>query len=147
MPEIGSEIIMNYALAVIFVVGYAVISIIVFIRRQNRPAERSRQNQTPEWLRPRSEQVPTPARRPQPASPQGSLIDINCATERELATLPGVTPEMAKTASFMQQNGGFASLGDFIKRLNITASSAELSAHACCSSLTRAHSTGRTLDI
>ena len=138
------DIISRYVLAILIVFGYIIGAFIMNIRRtRNNPANRPRQNSSPEWRRHKKEEVRQPAQE----HGTGSLIDINCATEKELATLPGLTAETAKTAYFVQQNGGFDSLSDFTKRLNISTPINELSVRAYCAPLLRGHSVGRMLDI
>ena len=51
---------------------------------------------------------------------RGSLLNINQATEAELLALPGVNIIMAKKAvKYIERNGGFASVEDFIKKMKI----------------------------
>lgn len=61
-----------------------------------------------------------------PTSPQEQLIDLNSASEAQLASLPGIGPIIAKRANALREQGRrFASAEDFGEALNITSHNVE----------------------
>ena len=76
------------------------------------------------------------------------IIDINSASETELAALPGMTQEKAVYAYVMQRNGGFSSLHDFVKRVGFNPVDAmQLPARVCCLPQKPSRGEGRVLDL
>jgi len=57
---------------------------------------------------------------PPPPAAQNRLLDVNGATEAELAMLPGLGPELAKRAVYLRaQHGGFRSFRHFAEQLQL----------------------------
>lgn len=57
---------------------------------------------------------------PPPQAPQNRLLDLNTATEAELAMLPGMGPETARQAVYLRtQHGGFRSFRHFAEQLQL----------------------------
>jgi len=71
------------------------------------------------------QQVPPPLRKDPiattslSAAPDDNLLDLNAATEEQLATLPGVGPIFAKKAVSLQKKGGFVSIDHFGEVLDL----------------------------
>ena len=78
--------------------------------------------QNPPAPQPAPQPVPKPIPRPapQPMPQSAAPVDINCCTQSELMTLPGIGVVQAKKAmEYREQNGGFRSLDEFVEVLQI----------------------------
>ena len=149
----GSRFIIQIIILVIVFIIRSISSITQLMNTgaNNTTRQSMRNNEPPEWLKnaQQERQAYRPiTEAPIPIAPRRQPIDINSATEEELTTLPGINPEMARTASVIQQTGGFSSLTDFAAKLGLSPTVAMgLAAKACCKPMVPGRSPGRILDI